>query len=34
MHNIFELILQVSMTMGNGQMYLKDIIYTSGQRNI
>lgn len=34
MHTIFELILQVSMTMGNGQMYLRDIIYTSGQRNI
>jgi len=32
--NIFETLLQIFMTMGNGQMYMRDIVYAAGQKNI
>lgn len=32
--NIFETTLQIFMTMGNGQIYMRDVVYTAGKNNI
>lgn len=34
LENIIELVLQIVMTIGNGNLYMKDIIYAAGKRNI
>lgn len=32
--NMFETILQIFMSMGNGQMYMRDIVYTAGKKDV
>jgi hypothetical protein len=32
--NIIEFLLQIIMSVGNGQMYMRDIVYASGKNYI
>ena len=33
-HTCIEIILQICLTIGNGQMYMKDVVYSAGKNNI
>ena len=33
-YNYFELFLELFLTVGNGQMYMSDVVYTNGKNNL